>query len=462
MNTLIAIAILSILVMFLGIQNKTGWLLPVVIGGLLTALVLAVMQWGLCLRLYHDMLIFDNYAVAFTSLLIVLTMIIFLMSKAFYSRDEHHLADIYAILLFTLAGGIMMTSFGNLAMLFIGIETLSISLYILAGSKKTDIGSNEAAMKYFLMGSFATGFLVFGIALIYGAAGSFNLDAIEAYTRAGKGDLPVMFHAGVLLLTVGLAFKIAAAPFHFWAPDVYEGTPTLITAFMATVVKIAGFAAFYRLFAYHLAGSESMWATTLCVIAALTMILGNLTAVYQTKFKKMLAYSSISHTGYMLLAIVSINDNSAGALLLYSASYGFATMVAFGILIVMVGQTKNDTTEMFNGLARSNPLLAAGITASMLSLTGIPPLAGFMGKYQIFSTAIDSGYAWLVIIALVGSAVSVAYYIRPLVGAFLKEGSGESITIPLLCKVMLIICMLFILLFGIFPGLLSSLPLNPG
>lgn len=460
MSTLISLAILAILVLFISINHWRRALLPVLIVGMLITLALTVLQWNKCIISGSDMLIFDNYAIAFSSLMIFLTFVVFLMSSHYYNKGTKNLEEIYAILIFTLAGAVMMTSFGNLAMLFIGIETLSISLYVLAGSKKTDPKSNEAAMKYFLMGSFASGFLVFGIALIYGASGSFNLDSIAEYVNSEKGNLPSLFKAGVLLLTVGLAFKVAAAPFHFWAPDVYDGSPTIITAFMATVVKIAGFAAFYRIFSYHLLGDENGWSATIWGMAAATMLLGNLTGLYQVRFKRMLAYSSISHTGYMLLAIVSINSSSAGALLLYSASYGIATLLAFGILVIMGNQTKDDSIENFNGLAKTNPLLTAGLMVSLLSLTGIPPLAGFMAKYHLFASAIESGHLWLVVIALIGSAISVVYYFRPLTAAFLKEGNGQIFITPMLCKIMMLICILFLLLLGFFPGILFHLPLN--
>lgn len=459
MNTLISLAILAILVLSIGMAGKRKWLQPVILIGLLITLAVNLLQWDRGWKSANDMLIFDNYAVAFSGLLIALTLLVFMLARQFYIKQKHSPDDIYAILLFTLAGGVMMTSFGNLAMLFIGIETLSISLYVLAGSRRTDPRSNEAAMKYFLMGSFASGFLVFGIALVYGASGSFNLDEIAYYISSNQGKLPTLFQAGILLITVSLAFKVAAAPFHFWAPDVYDGSPTLITAFMATVVKIAGFAAFYRFFAMHLAGNESGWATTLAVIAAVTMVVANLTGVYQKRLKRMLAYSSIAHTGYMLLAIISLQGNPSGSLLLYSAAYGVATLLGFSVLLLVGCPQSNDAFDRYNGLFKAKPLLGLALLFSMLSLTGIPPLAGFMAKFNLFSDAMASGYTWLVIIALLGSAVSAVYYFKPLIAAFLKQGEQESIKVPTLFNILIVLCIVLLLLMGLFPGLISNLPL---
>jgi NADH-quinone oxidoreductase subunit N len=434
MNTLISLAILAILVLSLGMAGKRKWLQPVILIGLLITLAVNLMLWDRGWKSANDMMIFDNYAVGFSSLLIVLTIMVFMMARQFYIKQKHSQDDSYAILLFTLAGGIMMTSFGNLAMLFIGIETLSISLYVLAGSRRSDPRSNEAAMKYFLMGSFASGFLVFGIALVYGASGSFNLDEIAAYINANPGKLPTLFQAGILLITVSLAFKVAAAPFHFWAPDVYDGSPTLITAFMATVVKIAGFAAFYRFFSLHLAGNESGWAMTLAGIAGVTMLLANFTGIYQKRLKRMLAYSSIAHTGYMLLAIISLHGNPSASLLLYSSAYGLATLLGFSVLLLVGCPQGNDAFDRYNGLFKAKPLLGIALLFSMLSLTGIPPLAGFMAKFNLFSDAMESGYTWLVIIALLGSAVSAVYYFRPVIAAFLKSGEQQDVEIPGLFK----------------------------
>jgi NADH-quinone oxidoreductase subunit N len=345
-------------------------------------------------------------------------------------------------------------------MLFLGIEILSISMYILAGSKKFDLASNEAALKYFLTGSFATGFLLFGIALIYGSSGTFNLNEIEAYTSINHDSLPGIFGVGVLLIMIGLSFKLAIAPFHFWAPDVYHGSPTLITAFMATVVKIAGVAAFYRLFDICFSNISEIWVRTLLIFSVATIFTGNLAGLFQTNMKRMLAYSSIAHAGYMIMGIVAINNSSAVALLLYTVSYSLVTIAAFGVIIMVRDVRHNDDIETFNGLARTNPYMAFSLTISMLSLTGIPPLAGFAAKYYIFATAMENGYLWLVILALIGSAISAVYYFKPIIAMYLKHGEWPPIPVTTTYRVQLVAITVLTLILGIIPGILLMLKIN--
>src|SRR5476649_1872386 len=282
MNTLIVISVLPILVLYLGLYKAQKALLPVTIIGLLVAAGLAVAQWNNSAQpIYHGMMLFDNFAIAFSVITIVSTILILFLSAGYFERISNHIAEYYAIILFSLAGIIVMVSFYNLTMLFIGIEIMSVSLYILAGIKKNDFASNEASLKYFLMGAFSTGFLLFGIALIYGATGSFNLQAIRDWALLHPKGVDPMFGTGIMLIIVGLCFKVGAAPFHFWTPDVYEGSPTLITAFMSTAVKTAGLAALLRLFTECFQPLSSFWMPALLVITILTLFIGNITALYQ-------------------------------------------------------------------------------------------------------------------------------------------------------------------------------------
>jgi NADH-quinone oxidoreductase subunit N len=350
-----------------------------------------------------------------------------------------------------------MTSFGNLVILFLGLETLSIALYVLAGSHREAITSNEATLKYFLLGSFLSGFLLFGIALVYGASGTFDLHAIAAFCLKSGGAISPMFKTGLFLIIIGLAFKIAIVPFHFWAPDVYEGTPTLLTAFMATVVKTASIVALYRLFSMAFPSLHGIWETTLWVLAALTILLGNLTGLYQPNLKRMLAYSSISHSGYMIMAVLAFSPMTSSALLLYAASYSVATVTAFGILVLIRGAKGNDLFTSFEGMAKKNPLEALCLTISLLSLTGIPPLAGFMAKYYLFSAAIEKGFLWLVIIAIIGSAISVAYYFKPIISMYLKEGDGIKLEVNTAFKANIVFLTLLTILLGFLPFLLMGL-----
>jgi NADH-quinone oxidoreductase subunit N len=309
MTTLIIISVLPILVLYLGLYKAQKALLPVTIIGLLVALGTAIMDWtpqNSAPILYHGMMLFNNFSVAFSAVSIVSTIFILLLSKGYFEKISSHIAEYYAIILFSLAGIIVMVSFHNLTMMFIGIEIMSVSLYILAGIRKSDFASNEAALKYFLMGAFSTGFLLFGITLVYGSSGSFDLDGIRDWVVTHPRNMDPLFYTGILLIIIGLCFKVGAAPFHFWTPDVYEGAPSLITAYMSTVVKAAGFAAFLRLFSACFAPVADFWAPVVLVITIVTLFIGNITALYQQSFKRMLAFSSISHAGYLLFAIVAL------------------------------------------------------------------------------------------------------------------------------------------------------------
>jgi NADH-quinone oxidoreductase subunit N len=454
MSALISVAVLGMITMFLGIREKKAWLLPVIITGLILTFILNLTEWNDNHNLFGEMMIVDNFAVAFNGVLIFTATLVFMFAGNYYRSVERPLEDIFALMLFALFGAVVMTSFSNLVMLFLGIEILSISMYILAGSKKFDLASNEAALKYFLTGSFATGFLLFGIALIYGSTGTFNLQQIAEYTSLHKDSLPAYFSVGLILIMIGLSFKLAVAPFHFWAPDVYHGSPTLIAAFMATVVKIAGIAAFYRLFDNCFSNVSEIWVRTLLVFSVATIFIGNLAGLYQNNMKRLLAYSSIAHAGYMVMGIVALNDTSAGALLLYTASYSIVTIAAFGIIILVREVRHNDDIETFNGLARTNPYMAFTLTIAMLSLTGIPPLAGFTAKYYIFTTAMENGFLWLVILALLGSAISAVYYFKPIIAMYLREGSWPAIPVTRTYRIQLIAITVLTLLLGLVPSIL--------
>lgn len=457
MLTIIALTVLGVLILAEGIFGKKSWHLPTILAGLLVSLVLDLTGWNHNLHYYNNMLIVDNSSIAFSAVLIFTTFLIFMFARHYYKDVVRPLDDIFAILIFALVGSVMMTSFSNLIILFLGVETLSIALYVLAGSHKEAITSNEATLKYFLMGSFLSGFLLFGIALLYGASGSLNMDEISRYTLREAGHLSPLFRAGLFLLIIGLAFKIAIVPFHFWAPDVYEGTPTLLTAFMATVVKVASIVALFRLFNNCFSSIREVWAPTLWILAVLTILVGNLTGLYQPNLKRMLAYSSISHSGYMMLAILAFSTRSSGALLLYAAAYSVATVTAFGILILIRGAKGNDLYTSFEGISKKNPVEAACLTIALLSLTGIPPLAGFMAKYYLFATAMEQGFLWLIIIALIGSAISVAYYFRPVISMYLKKGDEIKLETGMTYRINIIFLTILTLALGLLPALLINL-----
>ena len=458
MNTLILISVLPIVLLYLGLYKAQKALLPVTVVGLLIALGLAVMQWNSgATPIYSGMMLFDNYAIAFSAITIISTILIVLLSKGYFEKISSHVAEYYAIILFSLAGIIVMVSYYNLTMLFIGIEIMSVSLYILAGIKKNDFASNEAALKYFLMGAFSTGFLLFGIALIYGSVGSFGLQDIRDWVLAHPRNIDPMFYVGIALIIVGLCFKVGAAPFHFWTPDVYEGSPTLVTAFMSTVVKTAGFAAFLRLFTECFSTLSAFWMPALLVITILTLFIGNITALYQRSFKRMLAFSSISHAGYLLFAIVALGASSANSVFVYATAYSIASIIAFGSLILVSQQSGSDNFDSFNGLAKKNPFLALVLTISMLSLAGIPLTAGFIGKFFMFSSALSQYQVWLVVLAVINAIISIFYYFRVIIAMYFNTAETGEVQIPAYYNFVLGLSAIITILIGIYPTFISNL-----
>ncbi len=458
MNTLILISVLPIVLLYLGLYKVNNALLPVTVIGLLAALGLAVAKWNNYPQpIYHGMMLFDNFAIAFTAITIISTILILLLSKDYFEQISNHVAEYYAIILFALAGIVVMVSFHNLTMLFIGIEIMSVSLYILAGIKKNDFASNEAALKYFLMGAFSTGFLLFGITLVYGATGSFDMDIIRDWALSHPRAASPMFYCGIILMIVGLSFKVGAAPFHFWTPDVYEGSPTLITAFMSTVVKTAGFAAFLRLFSTCFSSVADAWVPALMAIAILTLFIGNITALYQQSFKRMLAFSSISHAGYLLFAIVALGINSGNSVFVYATAYSIASIIAFAVLILVQQQVGSDKFESFNGLGHTNPFLAFVLTVAMLSLAGIPLTAGFIGKFFMFSNAIGRLQIWLVIIAVVNAIISIFYYFRVVIAMYFRSAERSELAIPGYFNVVLVLSAIITIAIGVYPALISDL-----
>lgn len=404
----------------------------------------------------RNMLIFDHYAMSFSALMCLSTFLIFMVSGYGFRRLAETLGDNYGLILFSLCGGLCMVSFQNMVMLFLGIEILSIPLYVLAGSRREDLGGNEASLKYFLMGAFATGILLLGMALLYGATGTF--DIVTMGERLTASGLSGYGYLGFMLLTVGLCFKISAAPFHFWSPDVYQGSPTMITAFMASVVKIAAFGALLRLFSISFVGVAPDWMTMIGAIACLTMTVGNLGALMQDNFKRLLAYSSISHAGYLLMGVVSLQYGSVSSMLYYLTAYSIASIIAFTIFMLVSEQKASEKVSVFNGLAKRKPLLAFAMTISLLSMAGIPPLAGFFGKYFLFTTTLEANPT-IVIVAIINSAISIAYYFKPITAMYFtaEEDVDNEVVLPGIIKASLLVSMCLLFIIVIFPGWLQSL-----
>jgi NADH-quinone oxidoreductase subunit N len=456
MNIIITIAVTALVVLYAGLFKAKKALLPLTIVGLLTSLAFVVTSWNSNTS-YYGMMQMDNFALAFAAISIVGTLFIFLLTQNYFAAHSENIAEYFTLILFSLSGIIIMVSYQNMSMLFIGLEIMSVSLYILAGIRKNDFGSNEASLKYFLMGAFSTGFLLFGITLVYGATGTFDLAKINQYLVDHYRDMSPLFYPGVILILIGLSFKIGAAPFHFWTPDVYEGAPTLITSFMSTVSKTAGFAAILRLFAGTFAPLHDFWLPPLIVIVCLTLFVGNVTALFQKNFKRMLAYSSISHAGYLLFSLVTLTANSSNNVLVYAAAYTFASITAFAVLILVKQKTGNDHFDSFNGLAKRNPMTALALAVAMFSLAGIPLTAGFIGKYLMFLNVMGDYQIYLVAFAIVNALVGFYYYFKVIVAMYFKEGHEIDLDTPLQYRFVLVLSMVITVFLGVYPTVILKL-----
>lgn len=451
MNTLIFTAVSGVLMMFSSFMlgKKDGIRILAMV--LLLAVVVVNIAELRGLSLFHidtrNMLVFDRFALLFTLVANLCTFAFFLLSSKDMERVGVNYGDYFALIFFVLSGVVISAAFNSLLMLFLGIEIISIPLYILTGSDKRNLKSNEASLKYFLMGSFSTGLMLMGIALIYGATGSFQTGT---YFAAGKA--PVLMTAGMMLLLFSMSFKVSAAPFHFWTPDVYDGAPTVFTSFMATIVKTAAFIAFMRLFQHSFTGMEGQWKLLVTIIVAATLFIGNITAVFQQSVKRMLAYSSISQAGFMMLAVYALNSDAREGLMLYAAAYSLATIGIFAVLVKM-----NDYTfEGFNGFARQQPLVAGTLVIFLLSLAGIPLTAGFLSKFYMLRATINAGNLWLAIFAVLMAAVSVYYYFRLIQAMYFKEGKEQGIVLPQSFKYTLVVLATVTILLGLFPSLLTN------
>ena len=463
MYPIVALSITGLITLFLGFSPSRKVLLPATVFFLLIGLLSSYIDWNAPGTYFSEMLLIDNQSIIFSTVLILATILVVLLSDEYLHDDVAQPAEYLALVQFALVGAIIMVSFKNLIMLFVGIEILSVSIYVLTGSDKRNIRGNEAAVKYLLMGSFATGILLFGMAMYYGGIGTFDImDAIPVIQQQGS-ILPIYFSVGIVFMLIGMFFKVSAAPFHFWTPDVYEGAPTIYTTFMSTIVKTAGFAAIYKVLSLSFGSSYDFWAPMVLVMTTLTIIVGNMIAVYQVNFKRMLAYSSISHAGYMMLALVGLQQQSIVSIAFYSVAYVLATITAFGVLMVvskdrLLNGRPDENISVLNGLAKKNGFLAFVLAISMLSLSGIPLTAGFWGKFMVFNDAANKGYWWLLIVAICMSAVSIYYYFKPIRAAFLKKSEvDEVISLPIRFKFVFLLCLVGTLLFGLAPDLLRMI-----
>jgi len=411
------------------------------------------------LRGFRGMVVLDPFALFFNIVIGYATGLVILLSMDYIRREGQEAGEFYILVLLSSLGMMLMASAGDLIIVFLGLETMSIALYVLTGFFRHRLEAGEASMKYFLMGAFASAFFLYGIALIFGATGSTNLDRIANAVAAGAGRDP-MLAIGFGLLLVGFGFKISAVPFHMWAPDAYEGAPTSITAFIATGSKAAAFASLLRVLLTALRGAPLDWPMLMWGMAAITMTVGNVVALAQQNLKRMLAYSSIAHVGYMLVGVVAGGSLGNGAVLFYLLVYTFTTAGAFGA-ILLLERNGREAVQLadYGGLATRHPVLAVALSIFLLSLIGIPPTAGFVGKFYLFGAAVKSGYVWLAVIGVLNSAVAAYYYLRLIVFMYMREPEGApTVMAPSFSGALALVVALWgVVQLGVAPGPLFDL-----
>jgi len=422
----------------------------------ITVVTLVACSWAVQGRaqstLFAAMFALDAFAIYFKLLLIVAVALITLLSDDFLREERYSRWEYYALLAFALCGMMFMVSGVHLITIYIGLELLSLSSYILAGYYKNHTVSTEAAMKYFVLGAVSSGILLYGISLIYGVCGSLRLTDIAAAMATIISNDALMF--GILLLAAGLCFKIAAVPFHVWTPDVYVGAPTPVTAFLSTASKAAAFSIFARIFYMGLPAFHVDWSNVIAVVSALSMIVGNLAAITQSNVKRMLAYSSISHAGYALMGIVAMSALGLQGILVYTLVYVFANLGIWAVVLMLRRHAyAGEAVDDFRGLHRKAPFWAFAMVVFLLSLGGIPPTAGFIGKYFLFAAAVQSGFGWLAIIGVLMSAVSMFYYLRLVVAMYLEEGYDAETGVTPQLGFVVAVCLVVTLVVGFFPDL---------
>ena len=426
--------------------------------GLAISFIFSIFMWrgDVSAYAFNQLIVIDRFTLFFNSLFIVATFITLLISINYLREEGINYGEYYALVLLATVGMMLMAKANDLIIVFLGLETLSISIYVLVGFLRTNVKSNESSLKYFLLGAFSSAFLLYGIALVYGATGTTKLPDIARYIENTPHLLsnPLLL-AAVGLLIVGFGFKVALVPFHMWTPDVYEGAPTSITAFMSVGVKAAAFSAFLRIFLSSFSTLRADWTMILWILAVLTMTLGNVVAIIQENIKRMLAYSSIAHAGYILVAMTAGGDLATTSIIYYLMAYTLMNLGAFAV-VILYGKKgeENILISDYAGAGFKYPFLSAAMAIFMFSLAGIPPMAGFVGKFYIFSAAVKQGFIWLTIIAVLNSLVAVYYYLRVTVVVYMREPVKEvghlSFSIPMV--IALLITAFFTLHMGVLPS----------
>ncbi len=451
-----AVAMLILMLDFIAPRGKRDWLGYLSVLGVLLTLMVVIRQWGATRSAFSGQYISDPFALFFKVVFLVSSALILLMSIGYLRGEGIDKGEFYSLILFATFGMMLMASAVDLLILYIGLETMSIPIYILAGFLKRERRSNEAALKYLLMGGFSSAVILYGIVMLYGLTGATGLKEIASKLTAGAGMLsnPALILA-MVMLAAGFGFKIAAVPFHMYIPDVYEGAPTPVTALLSAASEIAGLAILLRVFLVAIPGLQVRWTLLFYVLSLLTMTVGNVVAIAQSNIKRMLAYSSIAHIGYLLIGLVAGPERGISATLLYTLVYALMTLGAFAMVILLcVGEVKGERIDDFTGLAQRSPMAAAAMLIFLLSLAGVPPTAGFVGKLYLFGAAIERGYVWLAVIAVVNSAISLFYYMKVTMAMYMRDvppaGLALSPSRPL--RVALFVAVVGTLAIGVYPG----------
>jgi NADH-quinone oxidoreductase subunit N len=467
------VCVVGVLVMLLDAFTRPSqrWVTGgVSLAGLVAAAASSVWMWMNWTnnppRGFHDMIVLDELRLSFTLIFLLVSALTILISMIWVENERLPAGEFHSLLMFATAGMMLMASGNDLVIIFLGLEILSIATYVMCGFRRSDLRSNESSLKYFILGSFSSAFLLYGIALVYGGAGTTNISQLAA--SIGTARYPALLFAGAAMMLVGFGFKVATAPFHIWTPDVYEGAPTPVTAFMAAGPKAAGFASFLRVFIFGFpfiaattSSINSAWVSALALMAIITMSVGNIVAIVQNNVKRMLAYSSIAHAGYALVGFVAAGttvgterDNAVAAVAFYMLTYAVMNLGAFAIVTLIArGQDRRTEVEDYNGIGFRAPALAFTLSLFLLSLLGLPLTAGFMGKVMVFRAALDQGFYTLVVIAVLNTAISAYYYLRLIIVMFFRERTVEwnAPRVPASLALAIVITVAGVFYLGLFP-----------
>ena len=458
-ETILTVTALSVLTLEMARVSRPWIILSVAVLGLLLSAAAAFITSGNNQILFGGMLKLNQISLFFDILYISIGLITLIFSQGYLEkRGSKSRGEYPALILFAVIGMMLMTRANDLVIVFLGLELLSISLYVLVGFLRHDNLSNESGLKYLLLGAFATGFFLFGAAFTYGATGTTNYDGIVLAIANDNILSKIYLVLGIGLLLIGFAFKVALVPFHMWSPDVYQGAPTTVTGFLCTAPKAAGFGALLILFNNPLADIHYQWQDIFWLLAVLTMTVGNVTALVQSNVKRMLAFSSISHAGFLVMGILVLNVSSISAVLFYLVTYSVINLGSFAIISSVEREENGLKFKDYRGLGLRYPWLAAAMTIFMISLAGFPPTAGFVAKYGLFSAAIAEGYIWLVVIAVLNTLISVYYYLRLVINMYMKEEENaliSSFNIIVIGLIWIMAAMMIIL--GITPGFLLEI-----